>query len=78
MDSLVEGQKEQLVVIKWCTDEVDDQAAIGGAAGGASEEGLAVGGLVEGDGGEAGALQDEVSSVRVRVAEAEDGVKPWG
>ena len=59
-----------------CTNEVDDKAAIGGAAGGATEEGLAVGRLVEGDGGEAGALEDEVPSVRVRVAEAKDGVKP--
>ena len=62
---------------RWCTNEVDDEAAIGGAAGGATEEGLAVGRLVEGDGGEAGALEDEVASVRVRVAEAEDGVEPW-
>jgi hypothetical protein len=60
-----------------CTNEVDDQAAIGGAAGGAAEEGLAVGRLVEGDGGEAVALEDEVPSVRVRVAEAKDGVEPW-
>jgi hypothetical protein len=55
-----------------CTNEVDDQAAIGGAAGGAAEEGLAVGRLVEGDGGEAVALEDEVPSVRVAAAPV-----PW-
>ena len=59
------------------TDEVDDEAAVGGAAGGAAEEGLAVGGVVEGDGGEAGALVDEITGVRVGVAEAEDGAEPW-
>jgi hypothetical protein len=59
------------------TDEVDDEAAVGRAPGGAAEESLAVGGVVEGDGGEAGALADEIAGVRVGVAEAEDGVEPW-
>ena len=58
-----------------CTDEVDVEAAIGGAAGGVAEEGLAVGEVVERDAGEHRRRQlDEVAGVGVRVAEAEDGV----
>ncbi len=58
-----------------CTDEVDVEAAIGGAAGGVAEEGLAVGEVVERDDRKQRRGQpDEVAGVGVRVAEAEDGL----
>jgi hypothetical protein len=59
----------------YCTDEVDDESAIGGTASGVAEEGLAVGEVVQWDDGKQrrGKL-DEVAGVGVRVAEAEDGV----
>ena len=59
----------------YCTDEVDDEAAVGRPAGGAAEECFAVGAVVVGDGGEAGGLEDEVAGVGVRAAEAEDGTE---
>ncbi|BAS71027.1 Os01g0216150 [Oryza sativa Japonica Group] len=58
-----------------CACKIDVEAAIGGAAGGVAEEGLAVGEVVERDAGEHRRRQlDEVAGVGVRVAEAEDGV----
>jgi hypothetical protein len=59
------------------TDEVDGEAAVGLAPGGAAEEGGAVGRAH--DGVEEGAPAERdwvVSGVRVRVAEDEDGVVP--
>jgi hypothetical protein len=59
------------------TDEVDGEAAVGLAAGGAAEEGGAVGRAH--DGVEEGAPAERhgvVAGVRVRVAEDEDGVVP--
>lgn len=52
------------------TDEVDDEAAIGPAAGGAVEECLAVG--QPRDGARRGGVADEVAGVDERVAEAEE------
>ena len=57
------------------TDEVDDEAAVGVAAGGAAEEGGAVGGAR--DGVEDAVLGEDggvVAGVGEGVAEAEDGV----
>ena len=54
------------------TEEVDDEAAVGAAAGGLAEEGHPVG---RARGGErlGRAVDDEVAGVGERVAEAEDG-----
>lgn len=52
------------------TDEVDDEAAVAGAAGGVAEERLAVGWVAERGGRDE---PHEVAGVGVRVAEAEDG-----
>jgi hypothetical protein len=56
------------------TNEVDDEASVGGSAGGAAKEGLSVREIVERNGRNhrCGKL-DVVSRVGVRVAEAEDG-----
>ena len=56
------------------TQEVDDEAAVGAAAGGAAEEGLAVGGLGESEAG-GGTVHAQVAGVGHGVAEAEDGVE---
>lgn len=61
-----------------CTDEVDDQAAVGGAPGGVTEETLAIRGVVEGDGWDTGGLEDEVASVGVGAAKTEDGMEAPG
>jgi hypothetical protein len=55
------------------TEEVDDEAAVGAAAGGAAEERLAVGRLGERQAG-GGTVHAEVAGVGHGVAEAEDGV----
>jgi len=56
------------------TDEVKDDAAVAGPAGGAAEEGLAVGEVVErNDGDDRPGQPDEVAGVDVGVAEAEYG-----
>jgi hypothetical protein len=57
------------------TDEVDDEASVGGSASGAAKEGLAVREVVERDDRKhwCGEL-DEIARVGVRVAEGEDGV----
>jgi hypothetical protein len=61
--------------IQYVNDEIDDEAAIGVAAGGAAEEGGAVGSACDGVGdavlGEDGGV---VAGVGERVPEAEDGV----
>lgn len=56
------------------TEKIDDQAAVGAAAGGAAEEGLAVGRLGEGEAG-GGAIDAEVAGVGHGVTEAEDGIE---
>ena len=57
---------------QYSTEEVDDEAAVGAAAGGLAEEGHPVG---RARGGErlGRAVDDEVAGVGERVAEAEDG-----
>ena len=57
------------------TEEVDDDAAVGAAAGGAAEEGLAVGGLAGGEPRRA-AADAEVAGVGDGVAEAVDSIVP--
>jgi hypothetical protein len=59
---------------KKSTQEVDDEAAVGAAAGGAAEEGLAVGRLGERQAG-GGTVHAQVAGVGHGVAEAEDGVE---
>jgi hypothetical protein len=57
------------------TEEVDDEAAVAVASGGAAEEGGAVGRAHHGAGQSVPAEHDgAVAGVRVRVAQAEDGV----
>jgi hypothetical protein len=56
------------------TQEVDDEAAVGAAAGGAAKEGLAVGRLGERQAG-GGTVHAQVAGVGHGVAEAEDGVE---
>ncbi|BAS73432.1 Os01g0649732, partial [Oryza sativa Japonica Group] len=53
------------------TDEVDDEAAVGGAAGGAVEEGLAVGWPQRGPAGVVAVEESDVAGVCKRVPEAE-------
>jgi len=55
----------------WRTDEVEDDAAVGEAAGGAVEEGLAVGEPEHGVGVVVAVDEVVVARVRQRVAEAE-------
>ncbi|KAB8082567.1 hypothetical protein EE612_004490, partial [Oryza sativa] len=53
------------------TNEVDDEAAVGGAAGGAVEEGLAVGWPQRGPAGVVAVEESDVAGVCKRVPEAE-------
>jgi hypothetical protein len=57
------------------TDEVDDEASVGGSASGAAEEGLAVREVAERDRKHGCGELHEIAGVGVRVAEGEDGAK---
>lgn len=55
------------------TNEINDQATVGAAAGGVFEEGLAVG-EVSDDRKSQGTRTEEVSCVTKRIAEVENGI----
>lgn len=66
---VMDGYKKKSMIM--CTEEVDDQAAIGAASGGVAEEGLAVGEATDGG---VGIGVDQIAGVDEGVAEAVYGV----